>query len=434
MGFNEVIVEMETPKHQTINYHTVYKSQPISVAKTVIDRLPSPLPYEEGVARPLSILRIQSKKAIRRALKYAEDRNYKCVVIYSDGENGNKTLETLNKGLEAEFEKLIAGLVDGSIDIIFATSFIDAGLDLITNYRGVVYHLVNNHDNSFPIYDIPVQSGARTRDAKSTEVNVYGQFGESTGARAVYELAEAAKTEDTDYIVTKANSWVEVMGNLSFEETERELKRFCYTANNAGEYTVNKSKEGIPKTLRPLYLIKNLAQNIGQVHDEETLERIHKMLGIEAGSEPLDKEQSVEAILLYYNLVDAMTIGLDTKLYSGKNFQAEKLDDLVRVLRCFTDEHTDPCSSLRHLFKEAYREGKILKEDYLELSKKDQKRLKTFCVEIVGVPKQRFGDSSLETTNIKIKRFRDWAVKIRGVATPLGIPDEDVNQTLELCF
>ena len=176
-----------------------------------------------------------------------------------------------------------------------------------------------------------------------------------------------------------------------------------------------------------MYLIPNIKNGTIEFnYEDDKVNTIWEMLGVEQDYEKLNGEQTVAVKALYENLDDARISGIPVSLYyNGERFEERKLEKLAKVGRCFSTEDPEIYTSLRFLFKKAYSRGKILKEEYLNLSDSEQALLKTFCIEIVGVNKNRFSESSLLKNNIKVKRFKDWSIKLNDIRMPLAIPEKD---------
>lgn len=438
MGFDIVKVEKEGPKEiKPVYYFDTGNHRPETVAKQIIDRADE---------TTLNIYRLQDKAAIDRCVEYSQSKGRVALAIYSDKEDGEANLDTINALAPEELAKLKKAIIDPKVTDLFGTSFIEEGLDFTAGKRKTVSHLLPENivssskeiKGNYARAESVVQCPARVRDVKDAEIRVYGRFGTSDGDRTARKLQREAQEGDPEYIVEAAAKWTEDCHNYTPEATDNALRKYSHRVVQAGVYQIDTSRADKSKKDRPPYLLANVANG-----HETMLKRIEaididevlRYLGLEKGTEPLNRSQSNAARKLLISAENARIGGLDVELfYTDRGFEAKTMENLSQVVKCFSTAETDSCPALRFLFIEAYKRGKILKEEFKRLSPSEQQMLKTFCIQIAGTPKSQFSESSLKRQNIKINRFKDWRVKLDGVLGPLGIPDEDVNQTLELCL
>lgn len=438
MDFDIVKVEKEGPKKiKPVHYFDTGNHRPETVARQIIDRADE---------TTLNIYRLQDKAAIDRCVEYSQSKGRVALAIYSDKEDGDTNLDTINALAPEELAKLKKAIIDSKVTDLFGTSYIEEGLDFTAGERKTVSHLLpeNIGSSSKEIkgnYSRPesvVQLPARIRDVEDVEIRVYGRFGTSDGDRTTRKLQREAREGDPEYIVEAAAKWTEDCHNYTPEATDNALRKYSHRVVQEGVYQIDTSRADKSKKDRPPYLLANVAnghETMLKRIEAIDIDKVLEYLKLERGTEPLNRSQSNAARKLLICAENARIGGLDVELfYTDRGFEAKTLENLSQVVKCFSTSETDSCPALRFLFIEAYKRGKILKEEFKRLSPSEQQMLKTFCIQIAGTPKSQFSESSLNRQNIKINRFKDWRVKLDGVIGPLGIPDEDVNQSLELCL
>jgi hypothetical protein len=417
MDFKLLKVDREGEEEiKEVNYLNTGNSHPLTIARQIMDR---------ANIESLNVYRIQNKKQIHSCITYAKSLGRNPVAIYSDGEE-DSNLKIINADGQDVFHQLKQGNIAGEVTDVFGTSFIEEGLDYISGGRDVIYHLCPE-SGRYPSPESIVQASARVRDAKTLKINTYGQFGDSDGDEATKGLQTASYTGNTTLMLAAAEAWAEDTKNYTFEAAKNGLYQYKHKPIDRGQFYIERTKELTTSSLRPMYLIPNIKNGTIEFnYEDDKVNTIWEMLGVEQDYEKLNGEQTVAVKALYENLDDARISGIPVSLYyNGERFEERKLEKLAKVGRCFSTEDPEIYTSLRFLFKKAYSRGKILKEEYLNLSDSEQALLKTFCIEIVGVNKNRFSESSLLKNNIKVKRFKDWSIKLNDIRMPLAIPEKD---------
>lgn len=417
MGFEIINVEKEGANEvKCIDYHNTGNRHSITIATQII---------QSADKKSLNTYRIQNKEVIGQLMTLAKSLNRRPIAIYSDGENYT-SLKILNCDEKEAFNMLMQGKVASYITDIFSTSFTEEGLDFITGGRNVISHILPENGR-YALPESILQQSSRYRDARNVQINAYGHFGQSDGKKATLGLNMASYSQNSSLILSAAQTWVDDRQDYTATATADALYHYNYKPNQKGVYKIDETKEQLRPSMRPINLLANAKNGVGEFEfDKCKTDAILKMLNIEPVSGNLNPEETVRLKGLLECLDDARLVDLPVSLYyNGKTFQEKKLINLATIGRCFSTEVTHQYSSLRYLFKEAYKRGKIMREDYLQLSSNEQTLLRTFCIHIIGVSKTRFSDSSLKRSNITVKPFNQWAVKLTQVRVPLGIPEKD---------
>ena len=208
--FKKVIVTKEAPiKH--INIKLLGKSSSYGFIKGVL---------KESSKKELIIIKYNSKDNVRELIK--ENPHLNCAFIFSTG----NSKEALYEGQDKEAMKQIErGIIPKSIDVLFGTSILVAGISLEVERDCKVYDIVHNGGGKMympnPVEAVQLEARVRDSNNKNVEFTIVGK---EYGYFEVVNSEVGTNLHSTQRVRILANDF-KMLSELSKENYYKILKK-----------------------------------------------------------------------------------------------------------------------------------------------------------------------------------------------------------------